>query len=485
MRHYLPAILLLLTLAIGFSLAAAPPESDSPTESRPREVTELIGNAPQPVQQASFETQSQQEALSKAVKALQRNVKILQREIGQLMPMLSMNTPHEHHILKQLQRATDIQAQNQPLSEVLRTLAAQSGINIHLDTRGLKEVGLTPETPVTIEARGIKLKSILVLMLEPQDLGFTIRDETLVVTSKTRAQGKPTVRTYYVADLVIPTPHAGPTSADDKTAAASPDFDALIKLIQTTVAPDSWQSVGGNGSISKHEPALSLVVRQSAKNHWQIEGLINQFRAMQYFQVSLETHYFDNLPNDFWEQLPIDLDLEKNKNGKLNSSVNGPLGGITLNELETRLLLETIQKNERANLIQAPQVILWNGQTAALKDYTVGGKRQPLQHSFYIQPVLSANRRYVRLNLRVSDLKSPDAPLQTYVNTVPDRHSILIELATRQTNETGVPVPESETNTDVPVFKKSQVDQPRRFILIHPTLIIQEEEEEVFNGLIE
>lgn len=55
----------------------------------------------------------------------------------------------------------------------------------------------------------------------------------------------------------------------------------LIALIETTIAPDSWESRGGNGSISYFSTLKVLVVRQTAAVHRQVGGLLEGVRKVQ------------------------------------------------------------------------------------------------------------------------------------------------------------------------------------------------------------
>lgn len=394
--------------------------------------------------------------------------------------------PHEFVTWKALQQPISLTMEEMPLSEVLRAISRRSGINIFLDSLGLQEVGLTPKTPVTIEVKGIKAKSTLNLLLEPLDLAYIIRDEVVVITSRTRSLGKPYVVSYPVADLAVPVPLAGPVPADETASAANTpaiDFESFIDLIQSTVDPDSWETVGGNGSIRPHAASQCLVIRQTSQTHQRIEDLFTELRRQQDFQISLEMHFLENVPEDFWEQISLDLDLElnKQKTARQQPQNNGPLGGIILTDKEVALLLNEAQNNARANLIQTPQVTLLNAQTAAVTNYTAGGKQHSLEHPCYIQPVISADRREVRLNLRISNPESSGAVMWTCVNTVPDRQTILIELVQQKANQTGVPV--TDKKADTKVFKNISVEQTRSFVLIRPKIIVQEEEEKaLFSG---
>ena len=55
------------------------------------------------------------------------------------------------------------------------------------------------------------------------------------------------------------------------------DSDELIRLIQTTVAAEHWQDVGGQGSIEAYPGGL-LVINQHGQAHRRIENLLNMMR---------------------------------------------------------------------------------------------------------------------------------------------------------------------------------------------------------------
>ncbi|MCA9070691.1 MAG: hypothetical protein KDA84_17295, partial [Planctomycetaceae bacterium] len=52
----------------------------------------------------------------------------------------------------------------------------------------------------------------------------------------------------------------------------------LIDLIQNTIAPESWQIVGGKGSIYYFDLLKVLVVRQTGEVHHQLGGVLEQLR---------------------------------------------------------------------------------------------------------------------------------------------------------------------------------------------------------------
>ncbi|MGQ9504447.1 MAG: hypothetical protein ACUVQR_06025 [Thermogutta sp.] len=91
--------------------------------------------------------------------------------------------------------------------------------------------------------------------------------------------------------------------------AALADFDSLIDLIETTVAPNSWDSVGGPGSISPFPTNLSLVISQTQEIHEQISDLLEQLRRMQDLQVTVEVRFI-TLNDNFFERIGVDFDFD-------------------------------------------------------------------------------------------------------------------------------------------------------------------------------
>lgn len=119
----------------------------------------------------------------------------------------------EIQIEQKLTTPVQLKYENRPLAEVIDGLSQMTGVNIHLDPRGLNQEGVSTDTPVSINLTNeISLRSALNLILEPLHLGFTIKDEVLKVTSETLRDGDIYTETYYVADLVIPIPNFVPSS---------------------------------------------------------------------------------------------------------------------------------------------------------------------------------------------------------------------------------------------------------------------------------
>lgn len=96
------------------------------------------------------------------------------------------------------------------------------------------------------------------------------------------------------------------------------NFGPLMELIQSTVAAETWDTVGGQGAIRPFDTNLSLVVSQTQEVHDQIADLLEQLRRLQDLQVTIEVRFI-SLNDTFFERIGVDFDFN------IQTGVNGPL----------------------------------------------------------------------------------------------------------------------------------------------------------------
>jgi general secretion pathway protein D len=96
------------------------------------------------------------------------------------------------------------------------------------------------------------------------------------------------------------------------------DFQSLIDLIQNTVAPQSWNTVGGQGAIQPFATNLSIVVSQTQEVHEEIADLLEQLRRLQDLQVTIEVRFI-RLNDTFFERIGVDFDFN------IQTGVQSPL----------------------------------------------------------------------------------------------------------------------------------------------------------------
>jgi len=106
------------------------------------------------------------------------------------------------------------------------------------------------------------------------------------------------------------------------------DFQTLINLIQQTVAPTTWNTVGGTGAIQPFPTNLSIVVSQTQEVHEDIADLLDQLRRLQDLQVTIEVRFI-TLSDRFFERIGVDFDfnIQSNVNQPLNLTAVPTTGG--------------------------------------------------------------------------------------------------------------------------------------------------------------
>jgi hypothetical protein len=117
---------------------------------------------------------------------------------------LSKNSPTEMKIAAALTDKTEVDFDEQPLSDVIDYLKDRHDIEIQLDGKALADAGVGSDTVVTRHMKGITLRSALRLLLGELDLTYVIKDEVLMITTKTEAENMLSTKVYPVADLVVP-----------------------------------------------------------------------------------------------------------------------------------------------------------------------------------------------------------------------------------------------------------------------------------------
>ncbi len=452
----------------------------------------------------------------------------------------------ERQIERKLLGPVSLNFKDTPLSQVIEDLGNITGVNVVPDTFAFQEGGINDNQPVTLRVDNISLKSALNMLLRKVRLTYMVKDEALQITTEDHAKGKTKVVTYPVGDLVVPVPnHSLPVVADfsgqmarhyagntaPNLANASPILtpnslnggqpvgtgngapaqgnglngppkppgstieDLLIKLITTTIDPQSWNEVGGKGTIQYFPLGMALVINQIQDVQEQIQDLLAALRRLQDLEVAIEMRlvsvsesFFERMAFDFdlniinrgqtrWEQqlvtqqfappgfinafkpdgffsgltpagtftpdlgVPIrassfDFSLPPfgGYPGTLGADGGLSLGLAFLSDVQVFMLLEAAQGDRRYNLMQAPKLTVFNGQTATITasesqffltqiNVVAFGSQLVFQPqnspiltngvSMFVTPVVSADRRFVRLNIipQISNLTSANVPL--------------------------------------------------------------------------
>jgi general secretion pathway protein D len=239
------------------------------------------------------------------------------------------------------------------------------------------------------------------------------------------------------------------------------DFDSLIELIETTVAPETWESLGGPSNMQPYAQNLSLVISTTSEVHDQIVELLESLRRLQNLQITIEVRFI-TLSDTFAEQIGVDFNVQfddnitslpdddsgtavtigfdgisglptadfdiRFENGSFGLTPPFGAGGLgtpstigfaMLNDIEAFFFLQAAQADNRSNIMQAPKVTMFDGQFANIADITqtpfvtsivpvVGDfavAQQPVivvlneGTQLNVQGIVSDDKRFVRLTL--------------------------------------------------------------------------------------
>ncbi len=239
------------------------------------------------------------------------------------------------------------------------------------------------------------------------------------------------------------------------------DFTAIMQLIETTIAPDTWEAMGGPSTMAPYAQNLSLVVSTTSDVHDQILDLLANLRRLQNLQVTIEVRFI-SLSDSFFEQIGVDFDVAFDDNvtnlpaddsgNSVAVGLSGPgrsfttdldlrfennnfnvapiFGGVDpgalstfgfaiLSDIEAFFFVQAAQGDNRTNVMQAPKVTLFDGQSASIQDVSqrpfvtsirpvVGDfavAQQPIivvlneGTELNVQAVVSDDKRFVRLTL--------------------------------------------------------------------------------------
>lgn len=150
-----------------------------------------------------------------------------------------------------------------PLRDVIKSLHEILEVPVVVDRRAFENAGLDLDaTVVTFTGEGTTARAALRQILRDFDLAWVIRDEAIVITTKDDAAEIEEIRLYPLP-LSYATQGAG-------------DLLSLIDLVENTAAPQTWNTVGGEGSIQPFGDgaATLLLVRQTADGHEEVEGVL-------------------------------------------------------------------------------------------------------------------------------------------------------------------------------------------------------------------
>ena len=170
------------------------------------------------------------------------------------------------------------------LEKFVKYIRVSSGINIVVNKGRIdKDGGDVDAIEITLDVRNVTVGQALVLALEGLDLGFKIKGNVLIITSKKDALGKPVLKIYSVAHLLIPirdfpapdlniypSNYEPPEPPEPEILQTYESSEELAELIRNFTGADTWENEG----VSIHVFRRHLFIRTYPAVHREIARLL-------------------------------------------------------------------------------------------------------------------------------------------------------------------------------------------------------------------
>jgi len=194
-------------------------------------------------------------------------------------------------IIRLLQdRRINVDLKGATLDEVVKFLQASTGINIVVDKAAIAKAGGDADSyEFELKVRGVSILDFLRLALEPQDLGLAARGNVLFVTSKKAARGKPVLRMYDIAHLLVairdfpapdinvyPSSMEPPEPPEPEVHQAVESADEVAEMVRNFVGEGTWEDEGVNIHVFRRH----LFIRQYPHVHRQIGSFLQQLNGL-------------------------------------------------------------------------------------------------------------------------------------------------------------------------------------------------------------
>lgn len=190
----------------------------------------------------------------------------------------AVSTLTRAEVEQRLQEKTTLELHDVPLADAVDIIATEHRLPMFLDRSALLDAGIDGAAPLSANYRNVSLGKALELMLREWDLTFVVGEGAVLITTREEAEQRIEPRVYSVYDLVevpdwLVPPGTRPAGGADV------DFDSLIALLTRTVHSESWDAVGGPGTLRELRPDL-LVVTQTGEVHQEIADLLETLRRV-------------------------------------------------------------------------------------------------------------------------------------------------------------------------------------------------------------
>ena len=235
--------------------------------------------------------------------------------------------------------------QDSPLQDVLSFVATVTNLNFDIDWDSLEQIGVEKDSRVSLELSDVAARVVLDRVLQKASIdefnraSWAVQDGIVVVSSDDKLRKNTFIVIYDVRDLLFQVNNYDQVPELDLDAAIqqggqgggggggsifednqedqelpteAEQLDQLLEIIQTNVDFEGWRDNGGDTGIVQ-TLNNNLIITNTAKNHREIQALLDKLREVRSLQITVETRILQ-VSTDFFERIGFDVDLYFNGN---------------------------------------------------------------------------------------------------------------------------------------------------------------------------
>ncbi len=185
-----------------------------------------------------------------------------------------------------LSRRLTVKFEKATLDQFIDHLRAATGINIFVHKGRMAKDGVDADAiQIDLDVRAVTAAELLKLAFAGVDVGFRIEGNVLIVTSKRDARGKPVLRVYSVAHLLVPirdfpgqdmnvypSHYEPPEPPEPEVVQTYESSEQLAELVRTFTGEGTWEDEGVRITVFRHH----LFVRTYPAVHAEIQRFLDE-----------------------------------------------------------------------------------------------------------------------------------------------------------------------------------------------------------------
>jgi hypothetical protein len=170
---------------------------------------------------------------------------------------LSRNEQANAETRRKLETLIDVEFNETPLNDVLKFIGTKVSTQFYLDPKSLADAVIATDTPITLQLRQVPAEMALDLILQALQAGYTVRSGVIIVRTQTDLKQDMETNVYHVSHEAA---------------------QRLAEIIPITVATDTWNTVGGAGSMAVFYD--SLIISHTPEVHQRIGKLLKDLEPV-------------------------------------------------------------------------------------------------------------------------------------------------------------------------------------------------------------